>query len=101
MTNWRLVSAAMAGNRKEQTMWNKLILRIVLAFLGSIDWIAIARRILGKMSAEVDDQLGVKVDLNRLDLDRLFAMIEEVLSDYCKLSIDLNKDGVIGDGIDG
>ena len=82
-------------------MWNKLIIRIVLAFLGTIDWVAIARRILGKMSDEVDEQLGVKVDLNRLDLDRLFAMIEEVLSDYCKIQIDLNKDGKIGDGVDG
>jgi len=82
-------------------MWNKIILRVVLAFIGTIDWIAIARRILGKMSAEVDDQLGVKVDLNRLDLDRLFAMIEEVLSDYCKLALDLNKDGKIGDGQEG
>jgi hypothetical protein len=82
-------------------MWNKLIIRVVLAFLGTVDWVGIARRILGKMSAEVDDQLGVKVDLNRLDLNRLFAMIEEVLSDYCKINIDLNKDGKIGDGIDG
>ena len=98
---WKLVSVAMAGKPKGKTMWNKLIVRIVLAFLGSIDWIAIARRILGKMSAEVDDQLGVKVDLNRLDLNRLFAMIEEVLEDYCKIRIDLNKDGVIGDGKEG
>jgi hypothetical protein len=82
-------------------MWNKLIIRIVLAFLGTIDWVAISRRILGKMSDEVDEKLGVKVDLNRLDLDRLFAMIEEVLSDYCKIQIDLNKDGKIGDGVDG
>ena len=82
-------------------MWNKLIVRIVLAFLGTIDWVAIARRILGKMSAEVDEQLNVRVDLNRLDLDRLFAMIEEVLEDYCKIRIDLNKDGKIGDGVDG
>ena len=82
-------------------MWNKLIVRIVLAFLGTIDWVAIARRILGKMSAEVDEQLNVRVDLNRLDLDRLCAMIEEVLSDYCKINIDLNKDGKIGDGLDG
>jgi hypothetical protein len=82
-------------------MWNKLIVRIVLAFLGSIDWVAIARRILERMSGEVDEQLGVSVDLNRLDLNRLFGMIEEVLNDYCKLSLDLNKDGVIGDGKEG
>lgn len=82
-------------------MWNKLIIRVVLAFLGTVDWVGIARRILGKMSAEVDDQLGVKVDLNRLDLDRLFAMIEEVLSDHCKVNLDLNKDGKVGDGLDG
>jgi hypothetical protein len=82
-------------------MWNKLIVRIVLAFLGSIDWVAIARRILEKMSGEVREQLGVTVDLNRLDLNRLFGMIEEVLNDYCKLSLDLNNDGKIGDGKEG
>ena len=82
-------------------MFKKIIIRIVLGFLGSIDWVAIARRILERMSGEVQDQLGVSVDLNRLDLDRLMAMIEEVLNDYCKLSIDLNKDGVIGDGKEG
>ena len=82
-------------------MWNRLIVKIVLAFLGSIDWIGIARRILEKMSGEVRDELGVSVDLNRLDLDRLFAMIEEVLEDYCKIRIDLNGDGVIGDGKEG
>jgi hypothetical protein len=92
---WKLVSVAMAGKSKGKTMWNKLIIRIVLAFLGTIDWVAIARRILGKMSDEVDEQLSVRVDLNRLDLDRLFAMIEEVLSDYCKINIDLNKDGKV------
>ena len=102
MTDWRLVSVAMAEKpKKEKTMWNKLIVRIVLAFLGSIDWVAIARRILEKMSGEVKEELGVSVDLNRLDLDRLFAMVEGVLEDYCKIRIDLNGDGIIGDGKNG
>ena len=101
MTDWKLVSCAMAQNERTKPMWNKLILRVVLAFLGSIDWVAIARRILERMSGEVNEQLGVSVDLNRLDLNRLFGIIEEVLNDYCKLSIDLNKDGVIGDGKEG
>jgi hypothetical protein len=101
MTDWKLVSLAIAKTERTKTMWNKLIVRIVLAFLGSIDWVAIARRILEKMSGEVREQLGVTVDLNRLDLNRLFGMIEEVLNDYCKLSLDLNKDGVIGDGKEG
>ena len=98
---WKLVSVAMAEQKKEKTMWNRLIVKIVLAFLGTVDWIGIARRILERMSGEVREQLGVSVDLNRLDLDRLFAMIEEVLNDYCKLSIDLNKDGVIGNDKEG
>jgi hypothetical protein len=94
---WKLVSVAMAEKpKRKKCMWNKLIVRIVLAFLGSIDWVAIARRILERMSGEVDEQLGVSVDLNRLDLDRLFAMIEGVLEDYCKIRIDLNNDGEIG-----
>ena len=82
-------------------MWNRLIVKIVLAFLGSIDWVAIARKILERMSDEVREQLGVSVDLNRLDLNRLFAILEEVLNDYCKMSLDLNRDGVIGDGKEG
>jgi hypothetical protein len=99
---WKLVSVAMAGKpKRKKCMRNRLIVKIMLAFLGSIDWIGIARRILEKMSGEVNEQLGVSVDLNRLDLDRVFAIIEEVLSDYCKLSLDLNKDGVIGDGKEG
>lgn len=102
MTDWKLVSVAMAEKpKREKCMWNRLIVKIVLGFLGSIDWIRIARRILEKMSGEVREQLGVSVDLNRLDLDRLFGLIEEVLNDYCKLSLDLNKDGVIGDGKEG
>ena len=82
-------------------MCNKLIVRVVLAFLGSIDWVCIARRILEKMNGEVQEQLGVTVDLNRLDLVKLFALVEEVINDYCKLSIDINKDGKIGDGQEG
>lgn len=82
-------------------MWNKILVRVLLAFLGTIDWVGIARRILEKMNDEVQEQLGVTVDLNRLDLVRLFGMIEEVINDYCKLSIDINKDGVIGDGKEG
>lgn len=82
-------------------MFKKLIVRLALSLLSSIDWIAIARKILERMSGEVREQLGVSVDLNRLDLNRLFVMLEEVLNDYCKLSIDLNKDGVIGDGKEG
>lgn len=86
---------------KEQAMWNKILLRVVLAFLGTIDWVGIARRILEKMNGEVQEQLGVTVDLTRLDLNRLFGLVEEVLSDYCKLNLDLNKDGKVGDGLDG
>jgi hypothetical protein len=82
-------------------MWNKLIIKVALSILSTIDWVGIVRRILGKMSAEVDEQLHVKVDLNQLDLNRLFGIIEEVLSDYCKLNLDLNKDGQIGDGKEG
>jgi len=82
-------------------MWNKLIIKVALSILSTIDWVGIVRRILEKMSGEVDEQLGVKVDLNRLDLNRLFAIIEETLSDYCKLNLDLNKDGKIGDGQEG
>ena len=82
-------------------MWNKLIIKVALSILSTIDWVGIVRRILEKMSGEVDQQLGVKVDLNRLDLNRLFAIIEEVLSDYCKINLDLNKDGKIGDGQEG
>ena len=82
-------------------MWNKLIVRVVLAFLGTIDWVGIARRILEKMNGEVQEQLGVTVDLNRLDLVKLFGLVEEVINDYCKLSIDINKDGKIGDGQEG
>jgi len=99
MTDSSLVSTANA--KGEKSMWNRLIVKIVLAFLGSIDWVAIARKILERMNDEVREQLGVSVDLNRLDLNRLFAILEEVLNDYCKMSLDLNKDGVIGDGKEG
>jgi len=99
MTDSSLVSTANA--KEEKSMWNRLIVKIVLAFLGSIDWVAIARKILERMSDEVREQLGVSVDLNRLDLNRLFAILEEVLNDYCKMSLDLNKDGKIGDGKEG
>jgi len=99
MTDSSLVSTANA--KGEKSMWNRLIVKIVLAFLGSIDWVAIARKILERMNDEVREQLGVSVDLNRLDLNRLFAILEEVLNDYCKMSLDLNKDGKIGDGKEG
>ena len=35
-------------------------MKIVLGFLGSIDWIGIARRILEKMSGEVNEHFNTK-----------------------------------------
>jgi len=86
------------NKKRNNVMWKKLAWVLVTKVVLSVDWNAVLDRILKRMSALVDDKLGVTVDLSKLEAKDVLAIVEEVLDDCLDIHADLNKDGVIGDG---
>ena len=82
-------------------MWKKIATVLLLRIVKSIDWEALVKKALARLSILIKIKLGVTVNLNDLDVEDIFALVEEVLAEYLGIKIDLNNDGQIGDGVDG
>jgi len=76
-------------------MWKKVLLKIALTALASVPWEKIVKAILVKLANKIKES-GQTLDA--LDPCEVLADIEEVLNDFLKIEVDLNKDGIIGDG---
>jgi hypothetical protein len=79
-------------------MWKRMLIKLVVGFVASVDWDAVLCKLLARLEAEIKEQLGVNVGLAGLDRNRLINGFEEVLSEHLGWNFDLNKDGQVGDG---
>jgi hypothetical protein len=79
-------------------MWRKIAIALVYRLLASVDWDALLCRLLARLEAEIKEQLGVTVGLAQLDRQKLLIGFEEIAANTLGINLDLNNDGVVGDG---
>jgi len=74
------------------SIWKKIIVLILKSF----DWDALVRLALKKVEEEILEETGIAVDLDQMDLDKLFAKIETALKEKYGIEVDLDDSGSVG-----
>lgn len=82
-------------------MFKKIAIAILLKAIQSVDWEKLMLKILLRLAKEVREQTGLTIDVLKLDRGKLISAIEEVISDWFKINIDIDGDGKVGDGKEG